>query len=41
MFAEITAGLTEGANARFRWVECRFQTLQRCPSRAEVRRTLK
>ena len=40
MFPEIKAKLTEGAKGMFRWVECQFQTLHGCPSRAEVRRAL-
>lgn len=40
MFPEIEASLTKGAKGMFRWVECQFQTLRGCPSRAEVRRAL-
>ena len=38
---EIEEALTHGAHGMFRWVDCQFQTLRECPSRAEVKKALK
>lgn len=41
MFPEIKASLTKGAKGMFRWVDCQLQTLRGCPSRTDLRETLK
>ena len=41
MFPEIEESLTKGAKGMFRWVDCQLQTLRGCPSRTDLRETLK
>ena len=41
IFPEIEESLTNGAHGMFRWVDCQFQTLRGCLSRAEVRKALR
>lgn len=41
LFPEIEESLANGAQGMFRWVDCQMQTLRRCPSIADVKKTLR